>query len=400
MQKARILKEATSIVAYLVIGLILFLIVGEIYARLTYKESYLTGFTKGDRVFHHLPLPYYKGTMHSEGDFDVPFMTNNKGMRGPGDYIYKKDFGVFRVAVLGDSFTFGVGVNADETASNILERLLNNSGQGRYEVYNFGVNSYSPILEYIYLKKEVIKYRPDLVILQLDLCDVQDDYLYEGHIVYDARGDIESCDPLRINNHLDLGAFLMSHSRLFYILDVKFFQSIRKMRTLGLANYFTNKSKGIRNKTEILTNKDIDNIYFDRFLFAREGKNRDVVMRHWNRTAKYILMIKKYLDEKGIKFIMVSCPYGHQVGEAQWARGRRYWAFEPGTRYDAKETFSIIEGFAQANGIDFVNLYEALLASNDKPLYFNNDGHWTKAGQKIAAETIFKSPAFERAILK
>jgi hypothetical protein len=338
--------------------------------------------------------------MQSPGDFDVSFTANNRGMRGPADYIYEKPEGVFRIAVLGDSFTFGVGVASEETASAVLEKLLNaQAGSSKtYQVYNFGVNSYSPILEYIYIKKEIVKYKPDLVILMLDISDPYDDYIYEPHIVCGPDGDIIGCDPFKLRGRPDIKALLMRHSRLFYILDQKLFQSFRKMKAIGFINYFTNKFKGIRNKSEILTNKDIDNISFDKFIIAREGKNKDVVMRHWARSAGYIAMIKKYLDERGIRFMLVSYPYGHMVGQDQWAKGRAYWGFERGRVYGASEAYSLIEEFARKNKIGLINLYKPLEAKKDEPLYFDSDGHWTGRGQEVAASAIFDSGIFQEAL--
>ena len=381
---------------YLAFTLILAFTAAEIYARGAYRQSYLTGFTAADPVFHHIVPPYYKGDMHSEGDFDVSFTTNNRGMRGPRDYSYDKKPDVFRIAVFGDSFAFGVGVRAEETASAVLEGLLNRPGGRSYEVYNFGVNSYSPIPEYIYIKKELTKYNPDLVMLMLDVCDIQDDYLYEPHIVRGPGGDIGACDPFRINGRPDAGAILIRNSRLFFIIDQKFLQSLRKIAAIGPINYISNKFKGVRNKTEILTNRDIDNIYFDRFLLVREGKNKEVVMRHWQRTAKYLSMIKETLDRRGIKFALVTYPYGHQVGENQWVKGRVYWGFEPGKVYNDRTGFSIIEDFARERRIDFINLYDSLAARKNERLYFNNDGHWTGRGQEVAAEAIYGSQVFKR----
>jgi len=370
--------------------------IGELYARAIYKQSYLTGFMVSDRVFHHIPPPHYSGHMHSDGDFDVDFKTNNKGMRGPADYRYEKDPGTFRIAVMGDSFVFGVGVESVETASYVLNGLLGASGSTKYDVMNFGVNSYSPLLEYIYLKQELIKYRPDMVILMLDTCDIQDDYLYEPHIIRNGQGDITGCDPFRKYGRPDLQAFCMRWSRLFFILDQKLFQSFRKMKTIGIRNYLTNKARGKRNKTDILTNKEADNIYFDRFLMFRDGKDKKIVKKHWERTAGYVSMIKKYLDEKGIKFVLVTYPYGHQVGPRQWSEGRRYWAFEDGVKYDPAEGFSMMSSFAKDNGIDFVNLYDAMLKASDKQLYYNRDGHWTKYAQALAARAIFDSEVFQK----
>jgi len=181
-------------------------------------------------------------------------------------------------------------------------------------------------------------------------------------------------------------------------MDSKLFQSFRKMRAIGFVNYFRNKFKGVRNKSEILTNKTIDNIDFDKFILVREGKNKDVVARHWERTTKYLTMIKKYLNERGIRFILVSYPYGHMVGEDQWAKGRVYWGFERDRVYGAADAFSLIEEFTRKNDIDLINLYGPLKAKKDEPLYFNSDGHWTRRGQEVAANAIFDSGIFQEAL--
>jgi lysophospholipase L1-like esterase len=351
-----------------------------------------------DAVFHHLPPAYYKDVMTSPGDYKTPFTTNDKGMRGRMDFVYEKGAGTFRIAVLGDSFTFGMGVGDEELFTRLLEERLNAPRGRRYEVYNFGVASYSPLLEYIYLKNEVVKYRPDLVILMFDMTDVQDDYLYEPHIVHDKDGGIAGCDPLRFRCYPDIWEISKRHSRLLSILDQKLFQSLVKIKTIGLKNYVLNKFRGRRNKTEILTNKDIDNIRFDRFLMCRDGKNEDVVSRHWARTAGYVRMIKEYLDERGIPFILVLYPYGHQAGPDEWAKGRVYWGFEAGKVYDPKERFKIIEDFAAGSNIELINLYEGMARAGRKPLYFASDGHWTAAGHEAVAEALFNSEIFQHRI--
>jgi len=396
MRKDFIIMKIAIVALYVVFVVFLCLCAGEIYARYVLKEPYLSGLKKSNPIFHHLPPPYYRDTMRSEGDFDLSFVTNNKGMRGPGNYIYEKNPGVFRIAMLGDSMVFGVGVKAEETASAVLEGLLDKGQYKKYDVYNFGVYSYSPVIEYVYLKKEVIKYRPDLVVLMLDPGDIQDDWFYEPHLVYDAKGEIIGCDPFKIYGRPDIRALCMKWSRLCFLLDQKLFQSIRKMKMLGFANYFTNKSRGIRNKTEILVNKDLDNIYFDRLILFREGKNEKIVMRHWQRTAKYLTLIKDYLDDHKIKFVLVAYPYGYQVGENQWSKGRTYWAFEQNKRYDTNTGFPIIGDFAKKNNIDFINLCDPLIRANSELLYFASDGHLTKRGQEVAADAIFNSDVFRK----
>ena len=56
----------------------------------------------------------------------------------------------------------------------------------KYEVINMGNSSYSPILEYLYLKREGLKYGPDIVVLGFFVNDVQDDSLYKDMAVFDG----------------------------------------------------------------------------------------------------------------------------------------------------------------------------------------------------------------------
>ncbi len=383
---------------YVFFLLIVFLAALEVWARFTYQKSYLAATIQKDRIFHHLLPPHTKGGMSSQGDFDDFYVTNNRGMRGPDDYEYGKKGGSYRIAVMGDSFTFGVGVKAEETYSYVLQKLLDRSESGRYEVLNFGVSSFSPILELIYLKKELVRYEPEMLVLALDLCDVQDDYFYEPHLVYDAQGEIIACDPFRIHGRPDLWAVLKEKLVLLSVLDDKLFQSFRKMRTIGLKTYFWNKIHKIRNKTEILIHPDIDNIEFDRFLFSRENKNPSVVLKHWSRTAKYLKMIKELCDRRSITLVLVAYPYGHEVGENQWAKGREYWAFEKHRVYDANQAFSLVRSFADENHIPFVSLLEPMRQHAGAKLYYHNDGHWTAEGQKVAGEAIFESAVFRKLI--
>lgn len=367
----------------------------EFAARLKYQPPKLASNIVPDRTYHHLTPPHTKGYMSSEGDFAGEFGSNAQGMRGPADYSYEKKTPL-RVAVLGDSYTFGVGVQPDETFCARLQAKADRAAPGRVEFLNFGVPSFSPVLEYLYLRNETLKYKPDLVIVMLDLCDVQDDYNYEQHLVYAPDGSILACDPLRTRGSWDAWQFLKTRSVLCSVLDEKVVQSYRKMRTIGFAEYFKNKKRHVRNKTEILLNPDIDNIEFDRFLFMREKKNPEIVSRHWERTAKYLKMIKDLCDRNGVRMALAAYPYGQEVGTNQWEKGREYWAFDKDKVYDASRPFGAVRAFAAKNDVPFTSLLEPMLAAASERLYYRNDGHWTAAGHRVAADALFDSPEIRR----
>lgn len=101
----------------------------------------------------------------------VVVQTNSLGFR-ENEYPLSRQPGVRRIVVLGDSFTFGVGVNFDETFSKRLERRLNESG-APHEVINFGISGYNSSLELATYREAAARFKPDLVILGYVLNDTQ-----------------------------------------------------------------------------------------------------------------------------------------------------------------------------------------------------------------------------------
>ena len=102
---------------------------------------------------------------------------NRYGLRGPEIEPDKPD-GVFRVLVLGDSFTFGAGVADDESFPAQLQPLLAGScaTPRRFEVINAGVSGYNTADEVVNLERRWLpELEPDLVLLTFYVNDAYDD---------------------------------------------------------------------------------------------------------------------------------------------------------------------------------------------------------------------------------
>ncbi|MEM9473366.1 MAG: SGNH/GDSL hydrolase family protein [Pseudomonadota bacterium] len=95
---------------------------------------------------------------HVHGDYSVTYATNGFGHRGKPVTTAKQP-GEKRYAYLGDSFTFGMGVNNAETFTEIL------ASRGKAEHLNFGVPGYSTDQEVLYLEEKVMRFQPDVVVL-------------------------------------------------------------------------------------------------------------------------------------------------------------------------------------------------------------------------------------------
>jgi lysophospholipase L1-like esterase len=85
------------------------------------------------------------------------------------DRTADKPPGVYRIAVLGDSYTEGRQVGMDQTYTWLAEEALNRqrcAGGSRFEVLNFGVPGYGTAQERLLLRQRVWSFSPDLVVLQ------------------------------------------------------------------------------------------------------------------------------------------------------------------------------------------------------------------------------------------
>lgn len=98
---------------------------------------------------------------------------NNSGNR---DFRYQKEKpeGTFRIIVAGDSFGFGYGGWFDDAFPKRLERILRyNNSPRSVEVLNFSIPSYSTRDEVDVVKKALVEYHADLILLEVTLNDAE-----------------------------------------------------------------------------------------------------------------------------------------------------------------------------------------------------------------------------------
>lgn len=109
-------------------------------------------------------------------EFDTTVVTNSRGFRDA-----EVNFRVPRVLCVGDSYTFGFGVENDEAFCSLLEQLF----RGRYDFVNVGyADGYSPDTYALWLSKHVDELAPAAILVtffQNDYADVIDDtWLRDG----------------------------------------------------------------------------------------------------------------------------------------------------------------------------------------------------------------------------
>lgn len=95
-----------------------------------------------------------------------------------------------KLALIGDSFTEGVQVSYDSSFAGILENQL----RKEYQVFNFGVGGYSPVIYNLMWDAQVKSLNPDVVVIQLYKNDIQDDSTYFRKATFNVSGGIIGID--------------------------------------------------------------------------------------------------------------------------------------------------------------------------------------------------------------
>jgi lysophospholipase L1-like esterase len=112
-----------------------------------------------DRLVYEL-IPGISGRFQGK-----EFSINSLGMRDR-ERSTRKEPGSFRILVLGDSHTFGWGVEQSEPYPAVLEKLLNEAAPGcRFEVWNLGVPGYNTVMEVERFALAADDFQPDLVVI-------------------------------------------------------------------------------------------------------------------------------------------------------------------------------------------------------------------------------------------
>lgn len=157
---------------FLLVNLIVIAVILEIGLRITLKDTFPPRFFEPHPTFGHFHRPNVEGTQVTD-EYESYVKINSKGLRDE-ETPYEKPEGVFRILVIGDSFTEGLQVEQSETFPEQLEDILNETAPIPVEVINAGVSRYGTDNALLFLENEGLKYQPDLVIYAAYTNDLTD----------------------------------------------------------------------------------------------------------------------------------------------------------------------------------------------------------------------------------
>lgn len=163
----------TSRLAAVGIGLAVGLFLCEILLRTVHPEALRSGpegmeaFVVSDTVLGWVGRPNVRSEERSDPDSRHEVSTNSHGLRNR-ETSYARD-SRRRIVCIGDSFTWGLGVESRDAFPSLLE-----AGSSNTEVINAGGLAWGTVQEWLWLESEGQRYSPDVVILEFFVNDFFD----------------------------------------------------------------------------------------------------------------------------------------------------------------------------------------------------------------------------------
>ena len=301
------------------------------------------------------------------------------------EHSLDKPDGVYRIAVIGDSYSEAMQVERDKAYWALLPERLAACGFAagkRIETINFGVAGYGTAQEYVVLQTSAMRYQPDLVLLQFTTGN-------------DVRNNSFALEPEK-----DQPFYLLGGDGRLRIDDS--FAAEPKFRRR--ASFFSDAVRRTTDKSRVLQLGRFtrEHSFIPTAQAAVEQGLEAAVLapprdrlwdEAWRVTEGLIAMTADYAKRNGARFVLVSVPYAIQAHPDRAQRERLQARLGvPDLLYPDRR----LAALAGKGGFDAVPLAEGMLrAAHEQgaPLYgFANTrmgfGHWNETGHRVAAELI------------
>ncbi|KPJ49955.1 MAG: hypothetical protein AMJ41_02040 [candidate division Zixibacteria bacterium DG_27] len=329
-----------------------------------------------DLGWFHAPKTEFTYTRQ---EYSTTVRYNSFGLRD-SEYPLQKPAGLFRIAVLGDSYMEGAQVALDSVFSKVLERILQDRGHN-CETLNFGVTGYGTDQELVLLKKYVFHFDPDLVILSFSKNDVANN-IVGGICSLTPKGELKIATveaPLGSK----IRAWLWGNSHLFVFLNVR----LPRLATLGMHKKVIRKEYdlGISQRLRDILDSHQD---LDGRLVPLYAKEEDPRLAPAKRLTEAILLeIYKQCREREVAFLLLINSGRFQLRPREWERrlsrvGLDLEPYDPDAVDNWLLEFASREGFA---ALSCIPRFRQLKAETGIKLHWDIDGHWNNNGHREAA---------------
>jgi lysophospholipase L1-like esterase len=318
--------------------------------------------------------------------------TSPSGLRGEDPPMPKPE-GEFRVLLLGDSYTFGWGVEEEETIDAhfkpLFEEYFESFGEEKStRIINGGVGGTAPWQALRYLEDSWQHFDIDCVILQTFVAnDVSDTLLRDNRVPRAYAPEwVEQVNSYRYHDdwRIQINRALARHSRLYALVEERvtgrwtFLRAANQLRFIEPLRLVPDTPPepyaGIY---------EVDRVDSDAILDAG-----------FEALAKDIRAIAAFCEERGWPFAVYNVPWPADPA-----------LFNPlgddltGYEFEMDRGSRRMEAMFEQGGYDWIPMIDAFRAHPDPAaLMFSHDGHLTPAGCRFVAERFAEAVKYRRSL--
>jgi hypothetical protein len=368
------LRRSVARTVMLLISVACSIAAAEAGLRLLYPPSWQWVLKLPSREYHHMNMPnasLYDGLVDGR---EIVVHTNEDGLRSRYSRVEFQRYAE-RLVLMGDSFTFGLGVVQDAAVPAALERILRQEQGDRVAVLNAGTVSHSPLISSRLFDGVITHYRPTKVLYLLDATDFGDDYNYERELVGDPPGYF---DWTGVETQPYYGAVgQLIHLEELLAALTRPFPALRPAVGLPRASARTYNYYG-----------------FEARIGERVEHNRFFIFRHpleqtrpfLDRTFGYVQKLANSVEQQGGEFVLVVTPRFQHWNPAECPENyEKDYAREEPYQF---EYFRYFNEQREVAGFEIFDLLPAFRATREFPLVFKADPHWNAAGHAFVARTL------------
>ncbi len=394
-------------------GVLLAFGVLEIFVRVSGKtppSGEPAFFWQDDKRFGWFHAPGAEGYyFNPPGEYNAYAKVNSAGLIDQ-EYALEKPEGVYRILVLGDSFTEGLRVPMDAAFHSILEQSLNTAGK-RVEVINAGVAGWGADQELLFYQEIGRKYHPDMVLLAFfpgndimnnaialeceNFGSVRKPYflLTDGKLalhnqpVGSETGEEKSVStapkPQLIPQHPPL-AFLqpvLQHSA-FYRYFIPRLRVIAPDLALKLAQW------GLIKPGSETRNAEQGTDYIPVAYGVYKSPLEPPWQEGWRITEALLAQLKSDVQADGADFRLVVIPAQIQVEPAAWQHVLQSHPAMQAHDWDLDQPNRMLADILNRQQTPFLDLLPIFRAWDGPTLFFPIDGHWNERGHRLAGDAL------------
>ena len=365
-------------VAAVLLSLLVFLVLLEVVVRVFNLAQPRTG------QIHPVFGTFYIPDSSAINQFGVRLDFGRHGFRGPTPEL-KKEPGVFRVILLGDSFLQAVALPYEQTCYSLLNEKFKKENKP-IEVINMAVEGHGTIQEQLIYRHVAKKYDPDLVALFFYVGnDLRDNYPpgQKHRPGYELVGDklkFVPVDPTTIRRGV-LRDFLRKHVRIYSYLPDLFRAALS-----NFSEWFSEETrarKRAEHDEQFKQKADVGTTQY--------ALHQDKLSPAWRVTLMVLADLNREIKADGGKLAIGVVPTMAQTYD-------RYWNVLTGS-HQADQTADwdrflpqkIIKNFAGAEKIDYIPLSERMIEAartTNEMFYLDNDFHFNDQGQIMMARLL------------